>query len=428
MLKYKWAKIGNLYTIFDVPIFGESKQRGVTKENLEAIVKTFNLDKTMKNYLPRIFLGHNTPDKDGYGVGFLDNLRFDKYIYANFIDIPENIFTELMLCRYPYHSVEYVDNEIVGLALLDSQPPHFKFPRRILEKNGVTLPEKYSRRKIMEKPIPEKDVESNETIKQEQFHDTLASIESMLKQLVSALQPNQKYSDEIKPNEVLKEMIDSIEDGALVPSSDVVLEGLLSNDQIDELIKLAEEEIKNKTPDAKPEDIQELAKSFVYSKNFYDRLLESPKQQKNKVNMEEESGFKKLYQRLANKNKLNQLGLDSNETHIAEATLEKFSSSKDASLFLEYLSQKDCFSRHPAQSVVDEWAKINPTKYDSLNAKKSKTAFRAKQAWTDTANHSNSKTAENFKKQWPTAEKFVDHVLLMSENNPGYLDTLIVEE
>lgn len=427
MIKYKWAKIGNLYTIFNVPIFGASVLRGVNKDNLEAIVKTFQNDKVLKSYLPRIFLGHNISNEDRRGIGFLDGLYLDKYIYANFIDIPEDAFQELYNGGYPYHSVEYLQNEITGLALLDSCQPHFKFPRRVLERKGVNLPEIYSRRITMD-GNPEKNIQSKEVIKQEEFHDQVAHIEEMLEKLVSVLQPTQKYTDEVDPGEVLKNMINSIEDGALTPASEAVLEGVLSKEELAELLEMAKQEIKSKTPDAKEEDIQELAKGFIYSKNFYDKLLEAPKQPKANVNLDEEVGFKKLYQRLANKNKLSQMGLDDAETQKAEAILEKFSTQKDVGLFLDFLGKKENFGRHPAQHVADGWSCNKPSNFESLSPQKAKIALRAKQAWLDTANHSNPKTSSDFKKQWPTEEMFVKHVLTMSESNPRYLDSLVVEE
>jgi len=180
--KYQW-KLGDdgTYTIFNLPIFCFYNDKNRGKVDLSVgttIINNFMRDKRDLGYYPRAFVGHhNIVDKakatdNKVGAGFLDNINIkDTVFYADITLIPEKIFMDIMEeNRYPYRSVEYNPEEkkILGMALLESQAPYFKFPILKLEETQVF---KASDKVILFQKQFEDDKEEEKKDKQTEFKD-----------------------------------------------------------------------------------------------------------------------------------------------------------------------------------------------------------------------------------------------------------------
>lgn len=140
--RYSWAQQPNgRFSIFDVEVFKfyEDPQRGrVGEEEGKEIESNFYRLKKEGVY-PRLIIGHN-PDgstDNRPGAGYVDNLHFEgDTLYADFVEIPQEIFTEISDLKYPDRSVEYNPEKkrVMRVALLESQPGYFDFPLLATEK------------------------------------------------------------------------------------------------------------------------------------------------------------------------------------------------------------------------------------------------------------------------------------------------------
>lgn len=134
------------YTIFSVPIYRECED--ATREDLEEAVKNFNEGKNQsKPDYPRIHISHHnhgelvrldkaiihrvdTTNLEPCGYMDFFELREEEgilYMYADFIEVPENIFEDIWNDKYPKRSVEYdlKEKKIKSIALLSSRSPYF---------------------------------------------------------------------------------------------------------------------------------------------------------------------------------------------------------------------------------------------------------------------------------------------------------------
>ena len=134
--EFDWVKQPNgRYTIFDVPIFGtfkDDKRGAVEIEDLQHVISSFNENKGEKFHYPRIHVGHHEKLENRPGAGYLDNLVLKgETIFADLVEITPDIFEQIIReMKFPYVSAEYNPDkkQITSLALLESQSPYFKYP------------------------------------------------------------------------------------------------------------------------------------------------------------------------------------------------------------------------------------------------------------------------------------------------------------
>lgn len=142
----RWVKQPNgRYTILDVPIFGEfqDEKRGqVTMQDLEEVIKNFQVDKQENYRYPRIHIGHHEGNENRQGAGYLDEIHIKNgVVYADLVEVTPEVFQAIHeRMKYPYVSAEYQPDrkKILSLALLESQTPFFSFPLLKLEEKQQT--------------------------------------------------------------------------------------------------------------------------------------------------------------------------------------------------------------------------------------------------------------------------------------------------
>lgn len=158
--EYRWVQQPNgLFTIFDVEIFMVHRREIILEDGEVYVidVKAEDLPKIIENHQARVKQGYWPPVHIGHhdeGVenktfaGHLDNPNINgNTIFADIVDIPEEVFAVMLQGKYRYRSPEYDDQkfEILTLALLESQPPYFKeFPILVLAKTPVKMTSEYS--------------------------------------------------------------------------------------------------------------------------------------------------------------------------------------------------------------------------------------------------------------------------------------------
>jgi len=150
-IKYKYIEQPNgRFTILDVPIFSafsrEKEDGSIVKaeiKDLKKAIQLFNLRKE-KGYYPTIHRLHQDleSNEEREHLGYLDNLNLkDGLVYGDLVEISEETINEIKNYKLGNRSPEYIPDEpeIVSLALLESKPPHNKFPLLVLEDSPTFL-------------------------------------------------------------------------------------------------------------------------------------------------------------------------------------------------------------------------------------------------------------------------------------------------
>jgi len=377
-VKYRWVEQPNgAYTIFSVPVFSTYTRDGesVGVNSLRGVVAAFQKMRAT-GYYPRVHIGHHADNgADRRGAGYLDNLFLSgKTIYADIVEIPKRIFAEIKQNkRYPYVSAEYSPEQrrISTVALLESQPPFFKFPLIDLVSEG-------------EKP--------------EKFSKNFSSWAARNK-LISFQENGDKKMNENENEPVEEEKDEKLsEEGE---AGDPVLEALARIETLlqahDERLKtLYEMEMKWHEEEGEPveeesEEIEENEESEVSevisnpSSVAFSQLLRRVRKLEEKSG---ESAVERL-ESICKKNKLN----------FAEQKniLQRFSSLKDKEVYLATLSAPP---RHPA-SNLEKFASVRTG--ESIHAKKALAKFNE-----ILANESSPSTLKQFRAIWGNSpEKFV---------------------
>ena len=213
-VKYRWIQQPNkLYTIFSVPIF-QVRESVITNDNLLQVLKNINALKET-GYYSRVHIGHHLKTEEHNGAGYIDNPYIKKgVLYADIVEIPQAVFAEMQgNKRYPYLSVEYLPDEqrITTVALLESQPPYFKFPLLDLQ-DKPDKPEIYEQFSLLwekrtrviafqekgiymadneekvEAPVKDEPKESKGEVNLEDVLDAIARIEALLQEHDQRLQ------------------------------------------------------------------------------------------------------------------------------------------------------------------------------------------------------------------------------------------------
>lgn len=89
-----------------------------------------------KGYLPRLIIGHTSdaPNAPEMPVAaYLDNYTYnprDKWLYADYVDVPEDLKNQIEANKWPGRSAEANRREprVEVVALLGGTPPYFKLP------------------------------------------------------------------------------------------------------------------------------------------------------------------------------------------------------------------------------------------------------------------------------------------------------------
>lgn len=125
------------YTLRDIPIFQCHDREDIHCDDqwMYACIRD-QQEKKQNGFLPRLIIGHNSEDPNAQEkpvAAFLDNYRYDpktKWLYADYVDVPENLLHDLKANKYPGRSVEASRGKpaIDVVALLGGNPPYFKLP------------------------------------------------------------------------------------------------------------------------------------------------------------------------------------------------------------------------------------------------------------------------------------------------------------
>jgi hypothetical protein len=415
---YKYAFDGKFYSILKVPIFKAVKDeaRGeFTEKDLFKIVKNF--DKMAKeDWYPRLFLGHHDPysNVNRPGIGFLDNIvKEDDTIYADLVKIKQDIFEEIKDLKYPYRSVEIKTDamEIKGLALLETQPPYFKFPLLNIadySDKGVDsffilgdmlLMGDYNK---FEKKDSEKPEKEDTTPREE---DGPNSEETIAKEENKEEQPPMNKQEE-PANQVAK--VDNT--GSLEVKMDKLtglIEKLLLLEMAEQLKKDNVMEGKDMTMGIKPGSISL---------------------------QDEVNSLKEKVLELTVENKLTAMFSDTKtrEYHNKVLSLIK---PDEKEKYLNLLDKDTAnFQNHPAFDALEHFKSDDSvTSVNILSKYKDKpitirnAAKEALMSWNETINHPNEKYRQSFQSSgFSKADDFVQHVVNMEELQPNYLKTLTV--
>lgn len=89
-----------------------------------------------KGYLPRLIIGHTSDDPNAPEMpvaAYLDNYTYnprDKWLYADYVDVPEDLKNQIEANKWPGRSAEANRREprVEVVALLGGTPPYFKLP------------------------------------------------------------------------------------------------------------------------------------------------------------------------------------------------------------------------------------------------------------------------------------------------------------
>lgn len=129
------AQSNGKFTVANVPIFECHDSRGWKCDAawMRKTVAQQYTDKNERGFLPRIIVGHTEDDADKRAQGSLDNFRYDEndeMLYADLIDIPAALKSEMENGEWPGRSVEAYSqqNRISALALLGGTKPAFILP------------------------------------------------------------------------------------------------------------------------------------------------------------------------------------------------------------------------------------------------------------------------------------------------------------
>ena len=378
MKRYKWRQQSEggttRYQIYSIPIITLDEGRKVTEDTLQSAVEIFSKDKK-QGYLPRVFLGHHSKlvDEEREGVGFLDNLTLlDNTIYADIGGITENGWYQLRTGAYTYVSVELYKNEILGLALLSSSPPYFKFPPICLEEKEsddpslqLLLCSKFSRKPYMDKKEPEepKPEEQKETKTTETKDDT-----------------------ETKDMQADKT-------GASLETIDASLK---------EVLEILKSHIKWDAPSTTPS-------STAYKKE--PDKIEKLEREISIMNFER--GLEKR-------------GLPKDVVECAVASARKSTDLTSLSAAIDFMM----FSfdkEHPANGLIQTF-KASDTTIANASKEEQRLIHQAEQIYTDTMNCKTPQVRETFSKVFPDVNTFVQNVLTHSKENPSYLESLTLKE
>lgn len=98
------------FDVLNVPLFeitGKSEKNFImTEETVDGFIAVHNKMKKEKEFLPTVFIGHNSPGRDEKpAIGFFDNIRrIGKQVYVDFVNL--NPFAKYMMEGFPYRSME----------------------------------------------------------------------------------------------------------------------------------------------------------------------------------------------------------------------------------------------------------------------------------------------------------------------------------
>lgn len=394
--KYKWTQTADgRYNIFDVDIFKtkRSEQIIVSAGDEAVILKNFENDKN-NDWLPRVHLGHQNYNetKNCQGIGYLDKLYFEKdsnTFFANLIDIPVDIFEQIMQRKFPYRSVEFdtAAKKIVGLALLESRPPFFTFPVLDLAQfyNKTTILLFSEEKEIME--LENKDLkEKKNTKKEEQKKEDLSqNVNTPLLSLeeVQQLRGFLSVSDKLLG---LAQIADKL---------------AMSSIKIEKSEAPKQEEEKDTSAAGIPEVL----------------ACELDKMKKRIEQFEKNHADVNVYARLkAVSDKDSNIDFDKEKMFI-----EKFESHNDKLRYIEKLEAKqgDYEEHFISQFASNFSGKTSDLKeYETLTGKKRETYLKAKKDYMDTIN--NKKTMKQFSSLFPTMKEYIDYSLVQFEISGEY--------
>jgi hypothetical protein len=381
--KYGWRKQKDgRYDILGVDIFQlyKSERGEVSKNDAELILQGF-ADKKNKDWLPRVHIGHQdyASSANQKGIGYIDALRLcGDTFFADIIDLSEEDFKAFINRKYPYRSVEYdpIQKEIVGLAMLESKPPHFEFPVMQLEHYG-----------------------------RKTSNIVIFSTENIM--------PEEKIGEKIEETPVGETPIGEKEEvDALLPEEIKGLRGLLPLLPLIDKIKQMFEEKEEEEPIQNQDAVLAQEPSIMAFQKLFDRIEKRL------------DGFEKKHASINIYSKLRSI-CDTNSSINFEkekSFLEQFSDDSSREVYINRLSNKDNnFEPH----VITQFAKSfeghkeDLKQFENLSGEKRTVFLKAKQDYMDTIHQPNEKAAMQFSKRYPSIEAYVWHALNALETN-GY--------
>ena len=377
MIKYKWrtqiASGTSRYQIYSIPILTLDEERKITPETLFSTVQCFNKDKE-QGYLPRVFLGHHVKviNDEREGVGFLDNLTIKgDILYADLAGLTENGWYQIRTGAYSYVSIELYKNEILGLALLSSSQPYFKFPPILLEEHEsddmslkVMLCSRFSRKPTM----PDKEPEKTDK------------------------EPKKFADPETKDDKKTEDMQSD--------KSGVSLESI----------------------GASLKEILEILKSHIHWEG-------QPTTPSSAAYKKDSDKIEKLEREISIMNferNLERRGMSKDVVECAVASARKSSDLTSLNAAIEFMS----FSfdkQHPANDTIQHF-KVSDTVVANASKEEQRLIHQAEQVYFDTMQCPNPKIKETFSKVFPDINTFVQNVLTHSKSNPSYLESLTLKE
>ena len=373
MIKYKWrtqiTSGTSRYQIYSIPILTLDEERKITPETLFSAVQCFQKDRE-QGYLPRVFLGHHVKviNDEREGVGFLDNLTIrDNVIYADLAGITENGWYQIRTGAYSYVSVELYKNEILGLALLSSSQPYFKFPPILLEEQEsddttlkVMLCSRFSRKPTMPDKEPEKT-------------DKVADLET---------------------------------------KGDTETENMQSDKQGTTL----------ETIGASLKEVLEILKSHIHWEG-------QPATPSSAAYKKDPDKIEKLEREISIMNferNLERRGMSKDIVECAVASARKSSDLSSLQAAIEFMSFS--FDKQHAANDIIQHFKVSDTTVANASKEEQRLIHQAEQVYADTMQCSNTKIKETFSKVFPDINTFVQNVLTHSKTNPSYLESLTLKE
>ncbi len=139
---YDYEEDGERFIVRNVELFTLSKNAQgakIDKAFVERMIKNYEEEYNKKGYRPTVFVGHNSPySEEKPAEAFIENMRLlGDRIVANFIGNLKTFKENLK--KFPYRSVEIINGNLRGCALLGSNSPFFKNAPTIYSENNNVI-------------------------------------------------------------------------------------------------------------------------------------------------------------------------------------------------------------------------------------------------------------------------------------------------